>query len=100
MAPRGGRFSTQIVQTFGSQAFDTFDTLNPYVFRGNGAAGINLTFDSLMVRALDEPDALYGLVAGGPSLFGAVAPLGGALMIGGWAYLALVLFRGGVTPPP
>ncbi|MFX7265475.1 ABC transporter substrate-binding protein, partial [Acinetobacter baumannii] len=55
--------STQIVQTFGSQAFDTFDTLNPYVFRGNGAAGINLTFDSLMVRALDEPDALYGLVA-------------------------------------
>ncbi|HEV2543022.1 MAG TPA: extracellular solute-binding protein [Methylobacterium sp.] len=63
MAPRGGRFSTQIVQTFGNQAFDTFDTLNPYVFRGTGAAGINLTFDSLMVRALDEPDALYGLVA-------------------------------------
>ncbi len=24
---------------------------------------MNLTFDSLMVRALDEPDALYGLVA-------------------------------------
>ncbi len=63
MAPRGGRFATQLVQTFGNQAFDTFDTLNPYVFRGNGAAGINLTFDSLMVRALDEPDALYGLVA-------------------------------------
>ncbi|MGN7124647.1 extracellular solute-binding protein [Methylorubrum thiocyanatum] len=63
MAPRGGRFSTSLVLTFGNQAFDTFDTLNPYVFRGNGAAGINLTFDSLMVRALDEPDALYGLVA-------------------------------------
>ena len=62
-APRGGSFSAQLVQTFGNQAFDTFDTLNPYVFRGNGAAGINLTFDSLMVRALDEPDALYGLVA-------------------------------------
>ncbi|MEE7456668.1 hypothetical protein MPAR168_01345 [Methylorubrum populi] len=63
IAPRGGRFSAQLVQTFGNQAFDTFDTLNPYVFRGNGAAGINLTFDSLMVRALDEPDAVYGLVA-------------------------------------
>ncbi len=62
-APRGGRFSAQLTNTFGNQAFDTFDTLNPYVFRGNGAAGINLTFDSLMVRALDEPDALYGLVA-------------------------------------
>lgn len=62
-APRGGRFSAQLTNTFGNQNFDTFDTLNPYVFRGNGAAGINLTFDSLMTRALDEPDALYGLVA-------------------------------------
>ncbi|GJE57648.1 extracellular solute-binding protein [Methylobacterium thuringiense] len=62
-APRGGSFSAQIVQTFGNQAFDTFDTLNAYVFRGNGAAGMNLAFDTLMVRALDEPDALYGLVA-------------------------------------
>lgn len=64
-APRGGRFSAQLTQTFGNQAFDTFDTLNPYVFRGNGAAGINLTFDSLMTRALDEPDAVYGLLARG-----------------------------------
>ena len=63
MAPRGGRFSAQLTQTFGNQGFDTFDTLNPYVFRGSGAAGINLTLDSLMVRALDEPDAVYGLVA-------------------------------------
>ena len=62
-APRGGTFSAQLTQTFGNQAFDTFDTLNAYVFRGNGAAGMNLTFDTLMVRALDEPDALYGLVA-------------------------------------
>ncbi|MCE4222815.1 ABC transporter substrate-binding protein [Methylobacterium sp. C25] len=62
-APRGGSFSAQLTQTFGNQAFDTFDTLNAYVFRGNGAAGMNLTFDTLMVRALDEPDALYGLVA-------------------------------------
>ena len=63
MAPRGGRFATQLTQTFGNQAFDTFDTLNPFVFRGNGAAGLSFTFDSLMVRALDEPDAHYGLIA-------------------------------------
>ncbi|WP_375455472.1 extracellular solute-binding protein [uncultured Methylobacterium sp.] len=63
MAPKGGRFSAQLSQTFGNQAGDTFNTLNAYVLQGEGAAGMNLTFDSLMVRALDEPDALYGLVA-------------------------------------
>ena len=62
-APKGGSFSAQLTETIANQAFDTFDTLNIYVFRGNGAAGMNLTFDSLMVRALDEPDALYGLLA-------------------------------------
>ena len=62
-APRGGRFSAQLASTLGNQASDTFNTLNVYVLRGYGAAGMNLTFDSLMVRALDEPDALYGLLA-------------------------------------
>lgn len=62
-APRGGRFSAQLSTTFGNQAADTFNTLNVYVLRGDGAAGMNLTVDALMVRALDEPDALYGLVA-------------------------------------
>ncbi|GJD51841.1 hypothetical protein OPKNFCMD_4600 [Methylobacterium crusticola] len=63
LAPRGGTFSTQITSTAGNQAFETFNTLNIYVLRGDGAAGMDLTFDSLMVRALDEPDSLYGLVA-------------------------------------
>ncbi len=63
MAPRGGRFSAQLSGTTGNQAFNTFNTLNIYVLRGEGAAGMSLTFDSLMVRALDEPDAVYGLVA-------------------------------------
>ena len=62
-APRGGRFAAQLASTMGNQASDTFNTLNIYVLRGDGAAGMNLTFDSLMVRALDEPDALYGLLA-------------------------------------
>ncbi len=62
-APRGGRFSAQISSTLGNQSLQTFNTLNIYVLRGDGAAGMDLTFDSLMVRALDEPDALYGLLA-------------------------------------
>ncbi|MGY2048196.1 extracellular solute-binding protein [Methylobacterium sp. JK268] len=63
MAPKGGTFSTQISSGTGNQSLDTFNTLNIYVLKGDGAAGMNLTFDSLMTRALDEPDALYGLVA-------------------------------------
>ena len=63
MAPKGGRFSGQLAATTGNQSLGTFDTLNIYVLRGSGAAGVNLTFDSLMTRALDEPDAIYGLLA-------------------------------------
>lgn len=63
MAPKGGTFSTQIATTTGNQSFETFNTLNIYVLKGDGAAGLDLTFDSLMTRALDEPDALYGLIA-------------------------------------
>jgi microcin C transport system substrate-binding protein len=62
-APKGGSFSTQIAQTAGNQNFDTFNTLNIFVLKGDGAAGMGLTFDSLMTRALDEPDAIYGLAA-------------------------------------
>ncbi len=62
-APKGGVFSTQISQLFGNQNFDTFNTLHVYVLQGDGAAGMNLTFDSLMAGSGDEPDALYGLVA-------------------------------------
>lgn len=40
--------------------------------------------------------ALYGLVAGGPSLLGLAAPFGGVAMIGAWAYLGIALWRGPV----
>lgn len=62
-APKGGSFASQISSTVGNQNFDTFNTLNIYVLKGDGAAGMPLTFDALMSRALDEPDAMYGLVA-------------------------------------
>ncbi len=52
----GGTFSTGIGGA-------TFDSLNPFILKGYRAAGLGLTFDSLMVRADDEPDAVYGLVA-------------------------------------
>jgi microcin C transport system substrate-binding protein len=62
-APKGGTLAVQIKQTVGNQNFDTFNTLNVFVLRGDGAAGMPMTFDSLMVGSGDEPDALYGLVA-------------------------------------
>src|SRR5262249_6517125 len=34
-----------------------------FILRGDAAQGIELTFASLMTRAIDEPDALYGLAA-------------------------------------
>src|SRR6185312_6171026 len=59
----GGLLSIQIKTTIGNQNFDAFDTFNIYCFKGNGAAGMDATFDSLMTGSLDEPDAAYGLVA-------------------------------------
>lgn len=62
-APVGGEFAVQISSVAGNQNFTTFDTLNTFSQRGNGAAGMGLIFDSLMAGSLDEPDSLYGLVA-------------------------------------
>ncbi|MDJ1157665.1 extracellular solute-binding protein [Chelatococcus sp. SYSU_G07232] len=62
-APKGGTLSLQIRQSIGNQNFDTFNTLNIHVLKGDGAAGMDLTYDTLMVGSGDEPDALYGLVA-------------------------------------
>ncbi|HEU4476028.1 MAG TPA: extracellular solute-binding protein, partial [Methyloceanibacter sp.] len=41
----------------------TFNSLNNYILKGDAAQGLELLFDSLMVPAADEPDAVYGLVA-------------------------------------
>ena len=54
-APKGGRLRLA--------GRDTFDNLNPFILKGVSADGLGLLFDSLMARAMDEPDALYGLVA-------------------------------------
>src|SRR5271165_2980771 len=62
-APTGGLLSLQITSTSGNQNFDTFDTLNIYSWKGNGAAGMSATFDTLMAPNGDEPDSVYGLLA-------------------------------------
>ena len=41
----------------------TFNSLNSFILKGDAAQGMELTFASLMMRAADEPDALYGLAA-------------------------------------
>jgi len=62
-APKGGEFSLQLSSTSGNQSFSTFNTLNIYTQKGEGAAGMGVIFDSLMAGSLDEADSLYGLVA-------------------------------------
>ena len=47
-APKGGSFSLQIASLTGNQNFDTFNTLNTFVLQGDGAAGMDACFDSLM----------------------------------------------------
>jgi len=62
-APKGGEIALQVSTIAGNQNFTTFNTLNTYILKGDGAAGMGLIFDSLMSGTGDEPDSLYGLVA-------------------------------------
>ena len=64
-APKGGIFSHIGGYRAYNQSFLTFNSLNSFVLRGDAAQGMELTFAVLMVRALDEPDATYGLAAQG-----------------------------------
>lgn len=62
-APKGGMFSTIPSVRSYNQSYQTFNSLNAFILRGEGAQGMDLTFTALMARAGDEPDAMYGLVA-------------------------------------
>lgn len=62
-APKGGPFSTTPRGAYYNQALNTFDTLNPFNQRGNGAQGIELIYDTLMTPAGDEKSAVYGRLA-------------------------------------
>jgi microcin C transport system substrate-binding protein len=62
-APKGGVFSETVTSRLYNQNFLTFNSLNSFIFKGDAARGMELTFATLMVPAADEPDAMYGLVA-------------------------------------
>ncbi len=58
-APKGGIYKGR--STFSAR---TYDSLNPYILKGEAALEIDLfIFDRLLTRAWDEPDAAYGLLA-------------------------------------
>lgn len=62
-APKGGTFSLIPSVRAYNQSYQTFNSLNAYILKGDGAQGMDMTFAPLMARANDEPDAMYGLVA-------------------------------------
>ncbi len=57
-APKGGK-----IAQIGSAGRLTFDSFNEFILKGDRAQGLELLYDSLMVRTHDEPDAVYGLIA-------------------------------------
>lgn len=54
-APQGG--------TLRLSDFGGFDSLNPFIAKGNSAPQINLIYDTLTFHSLDEPFTEYGLLA-------------------------------------
>ncbi|MER8680918.1 extracellular solute-binding protein [Mesorhizobium sp. M1405] len=62
-APKGGRMNFAPPNATFNQSFLTFNTLNSLVLKGDSPPRTELCFDSLMTSALDEPDAVYGLLA-------------------------------------
>ncbi|UGA42332.1 extracellular solute-binding protein [Bradyrhizobium quebecense] len=62
-APKGGVFSVIPWVRAYNQSYYTFNSLNAYVLKGEGAQGMDMTFAALMSRANDEPDAMYGFAA-------------------------------------
>ncbi|MBI3705789.1 MAG: ABC transporter substrate-binding protein [Rhizobiales bacterium] len=62
-APKGGVYSENISSRGYNGSFLTFNSLNSYILKGEGAFGMDFTFAALMARSGDEPDAMYGLAA-------------------------------------
>ncbi len=54
-APKGGSFKRA--------AIGSFDSLNPFIVKGNAAAGISMIYDTLLKQSTDEPFSAYGLIA-------------------------------------
>lgn len=54
-APKGGVFK--------QASIGSFDSLNPFIVKGNAAAGVSRIYDSLLQQSADEPFSLYALIA-------------------------------------
>lgn len=54
-APKGG-----VIKNY---SLGTFDSLNPFVIKGNPADGLELVYDTLLAQSLDEDYAEYALIA-------------------------------------
>lgn len=54
-APKGG--------TLRRGGIGTFDSLNPFLIKGNAAASSGIIYDTLLQRSKDEPSSEYGLLA-------------------------------------
>ncbi|HEX6978743.1 MAG TPA: extracellular solute-binding protein [Alphaproteobacteria bacterium] len=54
-APKGGELR--------SWELDSFDNFNPLILKGVQAVNLDLVYQGLMVRATDEPDAVYANIA-------------------------------------
>lgn len=62
-APAGGRMAFTAPTWAFNQNPQTFNTFNTFILTGDAPPRMEMCFDTLMVRAFDEPDAVYGLVA-------------------------------------
>ncbi len=62
-APKGGVMNFAPPNWLYNQSPLTFNTLNSFAFKGDAPPRMELCFDTLMASALDEPDAVYGLLA-------------------------------------
>jgi microcin C transport system substrate-binding protein len=62
-ATKGGRMNFSPPNWIFNQNPQTFNTLNSFVLRGDSPPRMEIIFDTLMARATDEPDAMYGLLA-------------------------------------
>ncbi|MFL5259811.1 MAG: extracellular solute-binding protein [Hyphomicrobiales bacterium] len=54
-APKGGRLRLAVV--------GSFDSLNPYIIKGEAAAGLTYPIETLTARSMDEIGGEYGLIA-------------------------------------
>ena len=97
-----GAFGTHsLAAVLSEQRLGTFETAVRYqMFHALGLLAVSALGPRacraapwLLAGSLIFSGSLFLLVASDAGWWGAVAPVGGVLQIGGWAYLALILFR-------